>query len=264
MAKYNYTVKYEGKKSQPAASSGGGHAIRAFISLGVAGIFGYILYRNWGSISSAANNLIGVAETSLSTNPLATTSASASYIPTTAIPSNLANSGSTLGYNGSSFFNSAMTQSWYPYVAQYATQFNVPQSIILGVIAQESGGNTNLISGTGAVGLMQVEPSTAGLSPATLLIPMNNIEAGTSYLASLYSQLGNWTDALNAYFAGSGNINNTYQITPHPQTADMPAGTTYAQQVEARATSFTNLLTTQSANSGTLLSYLNNLGATNG
>ncbi|MHB8563452.1 MAG: lytic transglycosylase domain-containing protein [Acidiferrobacteraceae bacterium] len=269
MAKYNYTVKYEGKKSQAAASSGGG-VIRAIISIGVAGVFGYIIWRNWGAISSATNNLVGYAENSLSNIPVSTTTAAASIIPTSSYTNTntntSTNSGTTTntsGYTGSGFFNFAKTQGWYPYVAQYSTQYNVPQSIILGIIRQESDGNSNLISSTGAVGLMQVEPSTAGLSQNTLLDPVNNIEAGTSYLASLYSQLGNWTDALDAYFAGTGNINNTYQITPHPQTADMPSGTTYAQQIEIRATAFNTLLASNS-NQGTLLSYLTNLGAQNG
>ena len=106
---------------------------------------------------------------------------------------------------------------------------------------------------------MQVEPSTAGLSQSTLLDPINNIQAGTAYLASLYSQYGNnWTDALNAYYAGS-NYNNPSITTV--STSDMPAGTTYAQQVEIRATAFNNLLASNSNSSGTLLSYLSNLTA---
>ncbi len=262
MAKYNYTVKYEGKKSQAAASSGGGHFVRAIISIGVAGVFGYILWRNWSVISSATNNLVGYAENSLSHIPTGTSSASASYIPTntsTTSANNINTAVNTNGYAGTGFFNFAKTQGWYPYVAQYSSQYNVPQSIILGVIRQESDGNSNLISSTGAIGLMQVEPSTAGLSQSTLLDPINNIQAGTAYLASLYSQYGNnWTDALNAYYAGS-NYNNPSITTV--STSDMPAGTTYAQQVEIRATAFNNLLASNSNSSGTLLSYLSNLTA---
>ena len=260
MAKYHYTIDYKGKKSQSSSNNGRKKLGRVLVGLTLGGVFGYIVYLNWDAIMNAFNGLTNYLENNLSS------SASASYLPSNA------NTGYSSTYSGtsngdSSFFNFAQSQSWYPYVAQFSMQYNVPQSIILGVIEQESGGNSNNQSGVGAIGLMQIMPSTAqqvasanGISYSgqqDLFNPTVNIQIGTAYLSSLYSQFNSWTTALNAYFAGPNNAYNTYQSTPHPQTANMPSGSTYGQQVLIRAGNINNNI---SSSSGSLLSFLNNTG----
>jgi Soluble lytic murein transglycosylase and related regulatory proteins (some contain LysM/invasin domains) len=84
------------------------------------------------------------------------------------------------------------------------SQYNVPQSIILGVIEQESGGNSNNKSSLGAIGLMQIMPSTAQQVASVnnisytgqndLFNPVINIQIGTAYLSSLYSRFNNLDD----------------------------------------------------------------------
>ena len=260
MAKYHYTIDYKGKKSQSSGNNGVRKVGRALIGVTAIGIFGYVVYLNWDTIINAFNGLTSYLE-----NNLSSSSAFGSSIP----PSNaaLGNTGAASVYSGtaandSSFFSFAQSQSWYPYIAQFATQYNVPQSIILGVIDQESGGNSNSQSSAGAMGLMQIMPATAqqvasanGISymgSSDLLNPVINIQIGTAYLSSLNSQFNNWTTSLNAYFAGAGNAYNTYQATPHPQTANMPAGSTYGQQVVIRANNINNDM----SSSGSLLAYL--------
>lgn len=262
--KYNYTYTYQGKKDKaaaPASSGRGRKLVRVFVGLAVGGVFGYIVYENWGVITEAFNNLTNTFMNNLSP------SASASYIPPKAsstlggITSNSSGTYAGTAQADSSFVAFAQSQGWYPYISTYSLQYNVPATIILAVIEQESGGNPNDVSNAGAVGLMQILPSTAqqvasanGIlynSSASLYNPQTNIAIGTAYLASLYSQYNDWTTALNAYFAGGGNVNNTSQITVN--TANMPSGSTYGQQVMLRAENITADIT----NSGSLLNYLN-------
>ena len=260
MAKYHYTIDYKGKKSQDSSNNGARKLGRALIGLVSIGVFGSVVYLNWDNIVNAFTGLMGYLENNLSS------SVSASPIP---ISSTLGNTATPLTYSGtsandSSFFNFAQSQSWYPYVAQFSTQYGVPQSIILGIIEQESGGNSNSQSSAGAMGLMQIMPNTAQQvasannisysGQSSLFNPVINIQIGTAYLSSLYSQFNNWTTALNAYFAGANNAYNTYQTIPQPQTANMPMGSTYGQQVIIRANNINNSM----SSSGSLLAYLNN------
>jgi soluble lytic murein transglycosylase-like protein len=96
-------------------------------------------------------------------------------------------------------------------VAQASSTYNVPASVIYSVIQQESGGNPNAVSPKGAMGLMQLMPSTAAsLGVTDPFDPEQNIMAGTSYLASLINQYnGDIASALAAYNWGPGNVNNS-------------------------------------------------------
>ena len=262
--KYNYTYTYVSKadkaKIAVASSDKKKKIIRLFLGLGIGGVFGYVVYENWNTVTGAFNNLMNTFTSNLSP------SASASPIPLGA-SSTLGGMTSTQSiYAGtaqadSSFLTFAQSQGWYPYVSTYSLQYNVPATVILAVIEQESGGNPNIVSSDNAIGLMQILPSTAAqvasangipyMSSSSLYNPQINIAIGTAYLASLYSQYQNWTTALNAYFAGGGNINNISQITVN--TSGMPSGSSYGQQVMLRADN----LTADISSSGSLLNYLN-------
>lgn len=262
--KYNYTYTYESKadkaKIAAASSDKKKKIIRLFLGLGIGGVFGYIVYENWNTVTGAFNNLMNTFTSNLPT------SASASPIPLGASSTSGGMTSTQSTYAGtaqadSSFLSFAQSQGWYPFISTYSLQYNVPATVILAVIEQESGGNPNIVSNDNAIGLMQILPSTAAqvasangipyTSSASLYNPQINIAIGTAYLASLYSQYQNWTTALNAYFAGGGNINNISQITVN--TSGMPSGSTYGQQVMLRADN----LTADIANSGSLLNYLN-------
>ncbi len=95
--------------------------------------------------------------------------------------------------------------------------------MVAALILQESGGDPQAYSKSGAVGLMQVMPND-GLAasftcqngpcfssrPATseLQDPEFNIAYGTKYLASLLSKYGNLRDALKSY--GPMNVGYYY------------------------------------------------------
>jgi hypothetical protein len=97
--------------------------------------------------------------------------------------------------------------SWQPFVDEAASRFSVPASWIRAVIRIESNGNPKALSPRGAVGLMQLMPSTyaelrirygLGADPAD---PHDNIAAGTAYLRDLRERFGT-EGFIAAYNAG--------------------------------------------------------------
>jgi hypothetical protein len=80
--------------------------------------------------------------------------------------------------------------------------------LALALAQAESSLNPNAISSKGAIGLFQLMPATAqslGVNPAD---PTQNIQGGLAYLQQLYNQYGNWTQALQAYNWGPGNVSS--------------------------------------------------------
>lgn len=93
-------------------------------------------------------------------------------------------------------------------IQSMAAQYGIPPSLALAVAQAESSLNQNAISPTGAIGLFQLEPATAkdlGVDPTN---PTQNIQGGLEYLQHLYNQYGNWTEALEAYNWGPGNVSS--------------------------------------------------------
>jgi len=92
-----------------------------------------------------------------------------------------------------------------PAITQASTTYGVPPNVIMSVIQAESQGSATATSNKGAVGLMQLEPTTAGLSAAALRDPTTNIMAGTKYLSQQLTNTGNnLPQALANYNAGPG------------------------------------------------------------
>ncbi len=99
------------------------------------------------------------------------------------------------------------------------SQKEVPISIVLGVIAQESSFKPEAVSTKGARGLMQVLPETYATysrnpllkDDRLILDPVLNVRAGISYLGGLQKGYGDWKKSLRAYLAGPEHSNdNTY------------------------------------------------------
>jgi hypothetical protein len=97
--------------------------------------------------------------------------------------------------------------SWQSFVDEAASRFSVPASWIRAVIQIESKGNPKAVSPKGAVGLMQLMPSTyaelrircgLGADPAD---PHDNIVAGTAYLRDMRERFGT-EGFIAAYNAG--------------------------------------------------------------
>lgn len=107
-------------------------------------------------------------------------------------------------------------------IRKYARIYNLPEHLIKAVIQAESAFNPAAISHRGAVGLMQVMPSTAkdiGIM-GDLAEPEVNIEAGCRYLAMMMSRYkGQVPLALAAYNAGPESVDRAGgNIPDFPET----------------------------------------------
>ena len=103
-------------------------------------------------------------------------------------------------------------------IAKAAAQTGLSEELLRGVIHAESGGNSAARSPKGAIGLMQLMPSTAkelGVDPTD---PVQNILGGARYLAQMKSRFGSDRLALAAYNAGPGAVEDHGGIPPYPET----------------------------------------------
>ncbi len=98
-------------------------------------------------------------------------------------------------------------------ISAASQEFGVEKAVIFSVINVESHFNPEAVSSKGAVGLMQVMPTTAQTlqEQADLKDPKENIFVGTKYLAKLVSRFENLETALCAYNAGPTNVSKWLQ-----------------------------------------------------
>lgn len=107
----------------------------------------------------------------------------------------------------------AYPRAYWPQVFTSSTSHGLDPLLVLAVIREESRFDPRVVSGAGAVGLMQLLPSTARgvlggpVDPARLKSSGVNIAAGTAYLARLIQRFqGSVPLALGAYNAGPGGV----------------------------------------------------------
>ena len=107
-------------------------------------------------------------------------------------------------------------ESYQQIVEKYAKKYSVPKELIFAVIKVESNFNPNDVSSAGAMGLMQIIPSTyewlttklgEEYCEENLYDPEINIKYGAYYLQYLYSRFGSWERAIIAYNWGETNFN---------------------------------------------------------
>jgi len=105
-------------------------------------------------------------------------------------------------------------------ITKYADKNGLDEDFVKAVINQESGFNPNATSHCGAMGLMQLMPSTAqGLGVTDAYNPEQNIEGGTKYLKGLMDRFGNDKQlALAAYNAGPNAVKKYGGIPPYAET----------------------------------------------
>jgi hypothetical protein len=105
-------------------------------------------------------------------------------------------------------------------IQEAATRNGVEPALLHGLIEQESGFDPSATSSAGAVGLTQLMPSTAAsLGVTEPLNPTQSIEGGARLLGELLRQFaGNTGDALAAYNAGAGAVQQYGGIPPYPET----------------------------------------------
>lgn len=99
-------------------------------------------------------------------------------------------------------------------------QFHIDKDLLKAVAKAESNFNPNVVSNSGAIGIMQLMPSTAStLGVSNPYDPNQNIMGGAKYLSQLYQQYnGDLSLTLAAYNAGPGNVQKYNGVPPFAET----------------------------------------------
>jgi hypothetical protein len=113
-------------------------------------------------------------------------------------------------------------------VREAAERHHVDPALVRAVIETESNWNPSAVSRKGALGLMQLIPTTAqrfGVNDA--FNPKQNVDAGVRYLRTLLERYnGNLDLALAAYNAGEGAVDRAHGIPSYRETRN------YVQRVQ--------------------------------
>jgi soluble lytic murein transglycosylase-like protein len=113
-------------------------------------------------------------------------------------------------------------------VREAAARHHMDPALVRAVIETESGWNAAAKSRKGALGLMQLIPTTAvrfGVNDA--FSPQQNVDAGVRYLKTLLQRYnGNLDLALAAYNAGEGAVDRAHGVPAFRETRD------YVQKVQ--------------------------------
>jgi soluble lytic murein transglycosylase-like protein len=116
-------------------------------------------------------------------------------------------------------------RAWEPLFLEAASRHDVDPALLAIVTLVESGGNPRARSGSGAIGLMQVMPTTgqdiarqralAGFAPEQLYDPATNVDFGAWYLSAQLRRFGraddpDWLESVDraaaAYNGGPGSV----------------------------------------------------------
>lgn len=102
-------------------------------------------------------------------------------------------------------------------INEASKKYSVPENLIKAVIKQESNYMPNAVSSKGAIGLMQIMPSTGALlgieDKESLKDPYTNIMTGTKYLSQMLNRYDGRLDlSLSAYNAGPNLVDKLQRI----------------------------------------------------
>jgi soluble lytic murein transglycosylase-like protein len=107
-------------------------------------------------------------------------------------------------------------------ISAAAQKHGVPTALVKSIVATESNFQCDVVSSRGAIGLMQLLPSTARQYGGDASVPEQNIDAGTRYLSFLiekYRKSGcPLKNAIAAYNAGFAAVDRYNGVPPFRET----------------------------------------------
>lgn len=116
--------------------------------------------------------------------------------------------------------SAAVSADYSSYIQKSARKYEIEPELIHAVIRTEFNGNNRAVSKKGAMGLMQLMPSTANdMNVSNPFNPEENIEGGTRYLRYLIEKFnGNLTLAIAAYNSGPKTVEKYGSVPPISET----------------------------------------------
>lgn len=113
-------------------------------------------------------------------------------------------------------------------IDKYSKKYGVDKKLVHSIALVESGKNQNARSSSGAIGVMQVMPSTAKSMGENPYTTEGNIKAGIAYLSYLKDKFnGDENKIISAYNAGPNAVQKHNGVPPYKETKN------YVQKVQA-------------------------------
>ena len=127
-----------------------------------------------------------------------------------------------ISFGLSCYFSYSYPLEYRQLITDNAEKYGVDAHLVASIINVESGFDENATSSKGAIGLMQILPSTAdwisgktGIKFDDLYSPKANIEIGSYYLSYLIKYFSDVDLAICAYNAGQGNVNRWLSMSEY-------------------------------------------------
>lgn len=103
---------------------------------------------------------------------------------------------------------------WIKDIIQASKKHKIPSNILYSMMIAESGGNPNVVSKTGGIGLMQFQVEVANWLGVNPCDPIESIDGAAYYLKQLYNEFEDWKLAVAAYNAGPTTVRKYNGIPP--------------------------------------------------
>jgi len=114
------------------------------------------------------------------------------------------------------------TFAYSKFILPVADKYGIDWRLVAAVIEAESGFDARAVSPMGAIGLMQIMPSTAasyGFKRSEMYDPAKNVEVGIRHLKMLHERYkGDVKLVLAAYNTGEGAVDRYHDVPPYKAT----------------------------------------------